>query len=195
MANQRNFNHPEGPNAANDTPERNPEGLPRRTDGDADIIRDIRFAPAWGFIFDGSNGESPSRAVQGRIRGTDIAVNDPFWDPPGIGPRGKALAEWGLYPGNFGEINGVGFVDQGFVDLETFDFSKYNLGWDNDYYTRLFDNANFSIEQVLFNGNVGFEIGFDTQYLGRSDFQAFNAGNAVVTFDINRSIPVPVDPN
>lgn len=194
MANLINFNNYEAPvNERNSRPDRNPEGLPLRDSVDADVIRDIRFAPAWGFIYDGQNGTSPTRAVQGQVRGTDIVSRDPFYDPRA--PNGKNTTYIGLFPGNYGEINGVGYVDQGLTDLETFDFSKYNLGWDNDYYTRDFDNFNIALEQVLFNGNAGFEVGYDFQELDRSDYQAMNGAANVITFDINRSLPYPQDIN
>ena len=57
--------------------------------------------------------------------------------------------------GNLGEIMGIGWIDQGFVDLETFDFSRNNLGWDNDYYSRDFFNYAFALEQTFWEGKGG----------------------------------------
>lgn len=199
VANARNFNHIEGPvNARNAREDRNPDGIPLSDLGDAEEIESA-IGVGWGFIWDGSNGRDPSGTFNGRIRGADQTNGannqgpNPFWKPNTF--NGRTNHDWILGHGNASQVQGEGYAFKGLTDLETFDFSKYNLGWDNDFYTRDFDNFNISLEQVLFNGNAGFEIGYDFQSLYSSDYNAFSNGAARLTFDINRSLPIPNDLN
>ncbi len=199
VRNARNFNHIEGPNnARNAREDRNPDGLPLRDLGDPEEIESA-IGVGWGFIWDGTNGRDPSGTFNGRIRGADQTNGsngqgpNPFWKPATF--NGRTNHDWILGHGNIAQIAGEGYAYKGLTDLETFDFSKYNLGWDNDLYTREFDNFNIALEQVLFNGNAGFEIGYDFQTLFRSDYNAFSNGAARITFDINRSLPIPNDLN
>ena len=104
---------------------------------------------AHGFIFDGSNGREPAMGYTDQYAGAAYLRRDPFWD---AGNRGRGAPQR-LYPGNLKDINGTGWLDQGFVDLETFDFSAANLGWDNDFYTRDFENFNLSLAQSC-NGRI-----------------------------------------
>ncbi len=90
---------------------------------------------------------------------------------------------------------GIGWIDQGFTDLETFDFSRNNLGWDNDYYSRDFFNYSFALEQTFWEGKGGFSIEYDFQDLYRDSYTALNGGNSVITFDVNETILLPEDPN
>ncbi|MDA1066248.1 MAG: TonB-dependent receptor plug domain-containing protein [Verrucomicrobia bacterium] len=205
VANARNFNHVEGPNnERNSRPDRNPDGLPLRDIGHGSEIENA-IGVGWGLIWDGSNGRYPSGTFNGNIRGADqtngrttgkanqITGPNPFWKPKTF--FGRTAHIWMLGHGNYSQTAGEGNAFRGLTDLEIFDFSKYNLGWDNDFYTRDFDNYNISLEQVLFNGNVGFEFGYDFQTLYRSDFNAFSNGAARITLDINRSLPIPNDLN
>ncbi|MDA0349726.1 MAG: TonB-dependent receptor plug domain-containing protein [Verrucomicrobia bacterium] len=206
VANVRNFNHQEGPNnaAANNTPARNPDGVPRRTISDPqELVPYVGIG--WGLIWDGSNGENPSRAFDSKIQNQYLAkrtggakATNQFFDffNPGRNNIQGAI-DWGYFQGNYSQIQSTteGWSFQGLTDLETFDFSKYNLGWDNDFFTRNFDNYNIALEQVLFNGNVGFEIGYDYQTLFRSDYNALSNGAARIVFDVNESLPIPNDLN
>ena len=142
---------------------------------------------ASGFIFDGSNGREPSMAYTDQYPGAGYLRNDDFWD---AGNRGRGAPQR-LYPGNLKDINGTGWLDQGFVDLETFDFSTANLGWDNDFYTRDFENFNLSLEQTLLDGKAGITLAWDYQDLFRENYTAFNGANSQVTFDVNRDILLP----
>ncbi len=144
---------------------------------------------AYGFVFDGSNGREPSFAYTDLLSANVYNQRDPFWDPEN---RGKGAPQR-VYPGNLQDINGTGWLDQGFIDLDTFDFSKYNLGWDNDFYTRDFDNLNLSLEQVFWKGKAGVTIAWDYQDLFRENYTAFNGANSQVTFDVNEVILLPSD--
>lgn len=136
---------------------------------------------AYGLIFDGTNGRMPAFAYTDQYRAVDYVARDPFFGPN----RTTKGAPFSPYHGNLRDIRGTGWLGQGFTDLKTFDFSKANLGWDNDYYTRDFVNYNVALEQVLWKGRAGFELAYDYQDLFRRDFTAFNGGNAEVMFDVN----------
>jgi hypothetical protein len=146
---------------------------------------------AYGLVYDGRNGRLPTFAYTDQYRAVDYAAGDPFFGPG----RTTKGAPYSPYHGNLSEVKGTGWLDQGFTDLKTFDFSKEHLGWDNDYYTRDFVNYNIALEQVLWKGRAGFELAFDYQDLYRRDFAAFNFGNAEVIFDIQETLWLPTDPN
>lgn len=212
--------HHEGPTAAHfNTPWRFSEeerqaytdaGYILRNEGGELQYRNIRWgAGAYGFVWDGSNGlGQPAFGYTDQYRGADIERNPNgdavpnFWSggattgnrENGTGGNNGGAPQ-GIYPGNKGEINGTGWLDQGFTDLDTFDFSRANLGWDNDFYTRDFFNYNLSLEHSFWEGKGGFEIGYDYQDLFRDNFTAFNGGNSVITFDVNETLLLPADPN
>jgi len=142
---------------------------------------------AHGFIFDGSNGREPALAYTDHFPGNMYLKGDDFWDAN----KKNRGAPQRQYPGNTQDIKGTGWLDQGFTDLETFNFSKYNLGWDNDFYSRDFDNINLSLEQVFLDGKAGVTLAWDYQDLFRENYTAFNGGNAQITFDVNRDILLP----
>jgi len=212
--------HHEGPNNAqwnnaNQWPEEEKQayldaGYILRDEGGALQYRNIRWgAGAYGFVWDGSNGyDQPAFGYTDQYRGADIERNPNGDEVPNYWSGGPTTgnirggtggnnggAPQGLYPGNLGEINGTGWLDQGFLDLETFDFSRNNLGWDNDFYTRDFFNYNFSLTQSFWEGKGGFEIAYDYQDLYRNNYTAFNAANSTITFDVNETLLLPADPN
>jgi len=171
------------------------------------VYRNIRWGGgAYGFVWDGSNGlDEPAFSYTDQYPGATIERrSDPrFNEEPNYWSGGDAPnnrgnnggAPQGLYPGNLGEIMGIGWLDHGYTDLDSFDFSRANLGWDNDYYTREFFNYNFGLEQTFWEGNGGFSIDFDFQDLYRDSYTALNGGNSVITFDVNETILLPEDPN
>ena len=146
---------------------------------------------AYGLVYDGRNGAQPTFAYTDQYRAVDYAAGDPFFGPG----RTTKGAPYSPYHGNLSEVKGTGWLDQGFTNLKTFDFSKEHLGWDNDYYRRDFVNYNVALEQVLWKGRAGFELAFDYQDLFRRDFAAFNFGNAEVIIDIQETLWLPTDPN
>jgi len=148
-------------------------------------------AGAYGLVFDGRNGANPSFAYTDQYRAVDYLPRDPFFAPG----RNGGGAPYNVYHGNLSDINGTGWLDQGFTSLDPFDFSRALLAWDNDYYTRDFHNANIALEQVLWDGKGGFELAFDYQNFERTDFTAFNGGASRVRFDINETLWLPQDPN
>ena len=90
---------------------------------------------------------------------------------------------------------GPGWYDQGFTDLNPFDFSKASLAWDNDSYGRDFSNYNIAIEQLFLQGRAGLEIAVDYQDLYRRDYVSFNAGVSRVMFDVNETLWLPTNAN
>ncbi len=169
--------------------------------------RNIRWGGgAYGFVWDGSNGyDQPAFSYTDQYPGMTIERrSDPkfneipnFWSggpyKNNVGKNGGAPQ--GIYPGNKGEIMGIGWLDQGFTDLDTFDFSRANLGWDNDWYSRDFFNYAFALEQTFWEGKGGISIEYDFQDLYRDSYTALNGGNSVVTFDTNTHILLPEDIN
>lgn len=207
--NVNRFNHAEGPNR-NQYRNRNNvarwvsaeerANWPTYTDANGNqqpLIRDsiatnVYKSIGWGnmahgLVFDGSNGREPGFAYTDHFPGNMYLRGDDFWD---AGSRNRGAPQR-RYPGNYQDINGTGYLDQGFTDLKTFNFSKYNLGWDNDFYTRDFDNFNLSLEQTFLDGSAGVTLAWDYQDLFRDNYTAFNGGNAQVTFDVNRDILLP----
>lgn len=203
--NLQRFNNNEGPNLAqfnrnNLVSPAERAAWPTFTDANGaqqPILRDV--APinayssnawgngAYGFIFDGSNGREPAFAYTDFYSANVYGPRNSFWNPT----KNQKGAPQRLYPGNRKDLEGTGWLDQGFVDLNTFDFSRYNLGWDNDYYTRDFDNFNLSVEQVFWNGKGGVTVAWDYQDLYRDNFTAFNGANSQVTLDVNEDLLLP----
>ncbi len=169
--------------------------------------RNIRWGGgAYGFVWDGSNGnDQPAFSYTDQYPGAVLerrsAANNNetanYW-AGGVYPNGRGRvggAPQGIYPGNKGEIMGIGWLDQGYVDLESFDFSRNNLGWDNDYYSRDFFNYSFGFEQTFWEGKGGISIEYDFQDLFRDSYTALNGGNSVITFDVNETLLLPEDIN
>ena len=146
---------------------------------------------AYGLIYDGTNGRLPAFAYTDQYRAVDYAAGDPFFGPG----RTTKGAPYNPYHGNLSVINGSGWLDQGFTNLKTFDFSKASLAWDNDYYTRDFVNYNASLEQVFLKGRVGFELAYDYQDFFKRDYVAYNGANSRVIFDVNETLWLPTDVN
>jgi hypothetical protein len=146
---------------------------------------------AYGLVYDGTNGRMPAFAYTAQYRAADYLQRDPFFAPN----RNAKGAPYNLYHGNLSDINGPGWSDQGFLDLETFDFTKATLAWDNDFYTRHFSNYNVALEQVFLDGKAGIEVAFDYQDLFRRDYVSFNAGISRVMLDINETLWLPTNLN
>lgn len=193
-ANLQRFNHVEGPTQAQwnglsaadkrrfvvrDTPTPNSLGNGNWGNG------------SYGLIYDGTNGRMPAFAYTAQYRAADYVQRDPFF-APGRNAKG---APYNVYPGNLSDIHGAGWYDQGFTDLDTFDFSKALLAWDNDYYSRDFVNYNVALNQVFFKGRAGIELAYDYQDLYRRDYVSFNAGVSRLLFDVNETLWLPADPN
>ena len=166
--------------------------------------RNIRWGGgAYGFVFDGRNGRDATfsytdqysgNVFQRRRRGNNEVPN--FFNEVADRDGGRFQgAPQGIYPGNKGEILGAGWIDQGFINLDTFDFSRNNIGWDNDFYSREFFNYNVSLEQTLWEGKAGFELVYNFEDIFRDSYTALNGGNSVITLDTNRNLILPADPN
>lgn len=158
----------------------------------------------WGYamVYDGSNGGDPSFGFQPEVANNQYEVNgdlpgDPFWDPavladgsPGGNADGAAQM---IFYRNSAYSNGRsgGAPAQGFTDLETFDFSRQNFGGNTDYYSHDFQTYNASIEQLFWDGQAGFEIGFDRETLYNDAVTNFNGWKGEFLIDINRTLPLP----
>jgi hypothetical protein len=142
---------------------------------------------AYGFVFDGSNGTEPAFAYTDHYAGDVYGPRNKFWNPT----KNQKGSPQRVYPGNLRDVNNTGWLDQGFTDLETFDFSKTNLGWDNDFYTRDFENFNLSLEQTFWNGKGGMTLGWDYQDLFRDNYTALNGNNSQIMFDVNEDLLLP----
>jgi hypothetical protein len=119
----------------------------------------------------------------------DAGGGDPWWAPWG-GTNGQPTMR--RYTNSrLKEGRGVGWFRQGFTDLETFDFSKEQLSWDNDFVDVDFYNYNFAIEQLLLDGKAGFEVAFDFQNHIRDTWTGLTAGAAEISIDINQTLPLP----
>lgn len=171
----------------------NPEGsLNNIPTGDA--LRNLNAAnQAYFLIWDGRVEDSNNAASYARVNG--IRNGNPryptvpaYWNPSGTTRRP------GVYyvkHGNYRDYQGVGYIQRGFVNLDTFDFSKYNLAGNNDYVKRDFDNFNLSLEQVLFKGKAGFEVAFDRQSYESDSWIVFHAGAENLFFDVNKTLLFP----
>jgi hypothetical protein len=182
-----------------------PEDAPAGAQYPTLTYRNIRWGGgAYGFVWDGSNGlDEPAFSYTDQYPGATMHRTPQNNDTPNYWSGGayknnvgrNGGAPQGLYPGNLGEIMGIGWIDQGFTDLDTFDFSRANLGWDNDYYSRDFFNYSFALEQTFWEGKGGISIEYDFQDLYRDSYTALNGGNSVITFDVNETILLPDDIN
>lgn len=173
VGNMRNYNNVEGPY----------NGVPN-----ASSLINFQGGNHWALIWDGTTSDGrPAYARTNGIRGVDFANGNPYWDPTG---NGKGNVGY-VHHGNLAQINGPGWVLTGFTDLETFDFSRYNLGGNNDFYRRDFDNYNVSLEQLLFKGKAGFELAFDRQHYDTDSFATFHAGIERIFMDINPTLLHP----
>ena len=193
-ANLQQFNHVEGPTQAQ-------WNRLSAADKQRFVVRDTP-APnslynanwgngAYGLVYDGTNGQLPAFAYTAQYRAADYLQRDPFF-APGRNAKG---APYNVYHGNLHDIRGPGWYDQGFTDLETFDFTRATLAWNNDYYARDFSNYNVALEQVFLEGRAGFELAYDYQDLFRRDYVSFNAGVSRVLLDVNETLWLPQDPN
>lgn len=187
------FRHTEGPSAAQYaalTPAEQ-ERYIIRDSGTWFTLNQAGWYPnAFGMVFDGTNGDQPSFAYTPSISFLTHLRGDPFFDPDNRGGLGNINE---VYHGNTFSINGVGWINQGLTDLETFDWSKASLGWDSDFYSRDFSNYNVSLEQLFLDGKVGFEAAFDYQDIFKRSFTAFNDSSNRIFFDINETLLIPTD--
>jgi len=187
------WNNPEGPSQAQFNALSAAEKLRYRVRDlpTGNTLRASTFGPAYGLVYDGRNGANPTFAYTSSLRGTDYLTGDPFWDPV----RGGTGNPQDIFHGDKFEANGTGWLRQGFTDLKTFDFSRANLGWDNDNYGRDFVNYNLALQQLLWNGRAGFELAYDYQDLTRESNTQFTTINSKILFDINETLLLPADPN
>lgn len=148
----------------------------------ANSLTNIPGGNHYALIWDGSDPNGlPSYARVNGIRSLDINNGDPYWDPTNNGKNNVSYVQHG----NLQQIMGAGWSQQGFTNLDTFDFTRHNLGGNNDYNRRKFDNANVALEQLLWDGRGGFELAFDQQNYATDTFAAFHAGSERIAFDIN----------
>ncbi len=193
-SNLQRWGHVEGPTAAQRAllPPAEQARYPVRNTPTANSLATTAWQNgAWGLIYDGRNGALPSFAYTDQFRAADYAQRDPFFSPN----RTSGGQPYSPYHGNLGDIRGTGWLDQGFTNLKTFDFSRASLGWDNDYFTRDFVNYNIALEQTFLKGRAGFELAYDFQDIYRRDYVMMNGPNVKVMFDNQETLWLPTDPN
>jgi len=173
VANMRSTNNVEG--AFNNKPTTN-------------SLTNIPGGNYYGLIWDGSNPNGlPSYARVNGIRSLDISNGDPYWDPTNNGKGNVSYVQHG----NLQQIMGAGWSQQGFTNLATFDFTRYNIGGGNDYNRRKFDNLSVSLEQLVWDGRAGLEVAYDHQNYATDTFAAFHAGPERIALDINPTLLFP----
>ncbi|MDA1069761.1 MAG: TonB-dependent receptor plug domain-containing protein, partial [Verrucomicrobia bacterium] len=158
-------------------------------------LRDLRIRPNFTLRYDGTGPDGiNSLGFLGQVRGAEVTNGNAYFDPNNIGTPNQDY----VFFGNRGEImrSGTGsaaWADQGFVNLDTFDFSKYNLGWDGEFYKNSFDNYNVSLEHVFLNQNAGINISFDYQDFDRASYTIGPDpdGAGPITLDINTHMLYP----
>jgi len=160
-------------------------------------LRDLRIRPNYTLRFDGSgpNGINPL-AFYGQVQGRQVSDGNPYFDPNNIRSPNQDY----VFHGNKGEImrsatGNAAWANQGFVNLNTFDFSKYNIGWDSEFYEHSFDNYNLELEQLFMDSNAGFNISFDHQDFDRGSYTigADPDGSGPISFDINTHMLFPTE--
>jgi hypothetical protein len=158
-----------------------------------DRLRNWHSNPqSYHFIWEGqaeASGNEPSYARINGIRGGPARFPSPpeYWN-------GKRSWTYYVKHGNFMDYQpneGVGWLQRGFLNLDTFDFSKYNIAGNNDQVTRDFDNYNISLEQLLLDGKAGFEVAFDRQEFESESYVLFQGGGEQIFFDINETLLFP----
>ncbi|MEX0321305.1 MAG: TonB-dependent receptor plug domain-containing protein [Puniceicoccaceae bacterium] len=117
-------------------------------------------------------------------------AGDPWWDP-WAGRTGGNISMRRYNNSKNDASRGIGWFNQGFVDLDTYDFSKSSLDGNNDYFLTDFYNYNITLEQILLDGKAGLEVAFDHQNHVRDVWTSFTAGGAQIAIDINETIPQP----
>lgn len=158
-------------------------------------LRDFEPRRTLALRFDGSgpNGINPL-AVQGQIRGADVSNGNPYFDPNNVLSPNQTYVQ----NGNFGPIMRLGtgnaaWLNQGFVNLDTFNFAKYNLGWDDEFLSETFENYNVVLEHVFPNNNAGISISFDHQDYDRTSYTISGTPGLAeqITLDINTHMLYP----
>lgn len=172
----------------------NSEGALNGVNGN-NALRNFNAPPeAYFLIWDGtgSNG-GPAYARVNGIRGGTARQPDPnpFLNLQDDGSF-RTRRPWLNYVkhGNIKDMvpNNTGWIQQGFINLDTYDFSRQNLSGNNDHVERHFDAYNISMEQVLWEGKAGFELAFDRQEYEQENWIAFHAGAEQVFLDINETL-------
>ncbi len=154
-------------------------------------------AQAFHFMWEGqaeASNNMPSYARVNGVRAGPLRQPDPspYWRPDLTPPLRPGV--FYLTHGNLEDYKPSGWIQQGFLDLDTFDFSKYNIAGGNDRINRDFDNYNISLQQTLFGGNAGFELAYDRQEYEFDNYILFAGGGEKFTFDINETLLFP-DPD
>ncbi|MEX0321306.1 MAG: TonB-dependent receptor plug domain-containing protein [Puniceicoccaceae bacterium] len=170
-----------------------------------DNMNDGDLGPDWSFqnqyrgLADVAvRGATRWRPIRKKIDGKNKTVGwyrqqrtagDAWWSPDGNSNGNPSMVRYTNMRN--ARDKGVGWFRQGLTDLDMFDFSKYQLSWDNDFVDVDFYNYNFAIEQLLLDGKAGFEIAFDFQNHVRDTWTGLTAGAAEISIDINRTMPLP----
>lgn len=189
--NVQNFGNPEGPSRA-EWEQMSPEDQERFIYQGRGGNLLLAGGDMWGyaFVYDGTNNGDPAFGFQPWVADNKWEPTDPYWSPNGRNGGPGAMMFWknNRYRG---EIGGIGPA-QGFTSLDGFDFSKQNFGGDSDFFSHNFDTYNVTLEQLLFDDQLGIEIGFDTESKVNDALTNFNGWKGEFLIDINQTLPLPV---
>jgi hypothetical protein len=147
-------------------------------------------------VYDGRNGRDPSFVYSDSIhqlaidknRAGDTVLN--YWNPGG--PLGNQHAR-SVYPNNMRALRETTWYTEGFVNLDTFDFSRYLIAADNDFNSMDFFNYNFSLQQLFLGGKAGIEVSYDFQDNYRKNDTSMRS--SPIAFDTQKTLLLPADPN
>jgi len=83
------------------------------------------------------------------------------------------------------------YKDQHINDRSIFDYKNHLLEGPNKNEFNDFDGAQLTFSQTFFNGNLGYEVGFDRQESewGQTTLFGGGSGNSAITIDINEVLP------
>lgn len=196
--NLQHFGDPEGPNAEQYAAMSDEEkAMYVAPDSEArNVIGGGRMF-GWAMVYDGQNGGDPTFAFQPELNSGFIEEGNPYWDPavladgsPNLGLVHESTPELKYYRNsrNATDANGPA---QGFTNLDTFDFSRQNFGGNTDYYSHDFHTYNLSLEQIFFDGQAGFELGYDYEEKDNDAVTNFNGWKGEFTIDINKTLLLP----
>ena len=158
-------------------------------------LRDLAIRSAYALRFDGSGrGGINPLAFYGQVQDAQNANGNAYFDPNRIGSPNQDY----VFNGNKGEIlrtatGNAAWANQGFVNLDTFNFSKYNLGWDSQWYKNSFTNYNVALEQLFLRNTAGINVSFDHQSFDRASYTVGPDpdGAGAIALDINTHMLFP----
>ncbi|WP_309005161.1 TonB-dependent receptor plug domain-containing protein [Pelagicoccus sp. SDUM812005] len=152
----------------------------------------------WMPVYDGTENAAgyPTRAVDTGWTNNRVRRGSPTWDPDNnlLGNTSLQFASNPMYSriGTTALARGgqdyTGWVNQGLLDYEVFDFRKNLITGSNDLNSNDFDRHMLSFEAVSESGNYGVSIDYAAESFESSGFSL--SGSPRIDIDINYSLPV-----